>query len=85
MVIGGFRERQYRIEGGSEPRGMIEREDEEGPDEGRRRCLNAFWAVGRRVEGLLFLGVFCSTKNGKQNREQVVRRRLRSSKQPHCA
>jgi hypothetical protein len=27
----------------------MEREDEEGPDEGRWRCLNAFWAVGRRV------------------------------------
>jgi hypothetical protein len=40
MVMGRFRERQYRIEGGSEPRGMIEREDEEGPDEGRWRCLN---------------------------------------------
>jgi hypothetical protein len=27
----------------------MEREDEEGPHEGRWRCLNAFWAVGRRV------------------------------------
>jgi hypothetical protein len=36
--------------------GSVEREDEEGPDEGRRRCLNAFWAVGRRVEGSLFSG-----------------------------
>jgi hypothetical protein len=34
---------------------MMEREDEEGPDEGQWRCLNAFWAVGRRVA--VFWGV----------------------------
>jgi hypothetical protein len=46
MVRRGF---ENGSEGGSEQRGMMAREDEEGPDEGRWRCLNAFWAVGRRV------------------------------------
>jgi hypothetical protein len=41
MVMRGFRERECESEGGSELR-MMEREDQEGPDEGRGRCLNAF-------------------------------------------
>lgn len=50
MVTGGFRERKCGSEG-SERQGMMEREDEEGPEEGRQSCLNTFWAraVDRRV------------------------------------
>jgi hypothetical protein len=53
VVKGGFRERECGSEEGRARRGMIEREDEEGPDEGRWRSLNAFWAV---VEGSRFFG-----------------------------
>ena len=56
MVMGGFRERDCGSEGESKRRGLMEREDEEGPDGGRWRCLSVFWAVGRRDEGSLFSG-----------------------------
>jgi hypothetical protein len=49
MVMGGFRERDCGSEGESKRRGFMEREDEEGPDGGRWRCLSVIWTVGRRV------------------------------------
>ena len=62
---------------GSEWRGMMEREDEEGADEGRGRCLNAFWAVGRRFEGRCFRGgIMLVPKTGTEKEDNGWMKRM---------
>jgi hypothetical protein len=70
MVRRGF---ENGSEGGSERRRMIVREDE-GPDEERWRCLNAFWAVGRR--GRCFWGVLWGREMDTRFRKWKIEKRM---------